>query len=355
MISLRILLLAAVSTLVLAACNGGNGIDTTSEPLDTTGTSTTVATITSTSSLPTTSTITTIIDETDLGPLYTIAFSAEATGVVEVDQDTGEIVREVTGAIGEGSSSLDYVPERGSLVYSRVVTAAMSEVVEVPVSGGEPEVLAIGSAVDASDDGRRLAVVRVELVDGGPDQVVLEIRDFEGSVVNSWSDPSTPEEPVHVRNLAWAPDGKTLAFEIRFEDGTEVFLLDTTSKSGSIQQVATEVEPREGADEAMLSVPFWLDDGRLGVVEACCGLPTLETWEAMVVDPATEERQFSSLFTVGQGISEIDVQAGGDQIAFIQSHDAFGSAGDAVPNQLKTWMPNQGIMDITDDHQSVGW
>lgn len=352
--SLRIWLVVAVSVLVLVACNGGDGIATTStlEPVDTTRTSTAVTTSTTTTT--TLSTTTTSIDEADLGLLYTISFSAEGIGVMEVDGTTGEIVREVTGAIGEGSASLAYVRARDSLVYSRVVTAAMSEVVEVPVLGGEPEVLAIGSAVDATDDGSLLAIARLELVDGGPDQMVLEVQDSEGNVFNSWSDDWTPEEPAFVGNLAWAPDGRTLAFEIRFEDGTEVFVLDTTIAAGSIQEMAKVVEPPGGVDGAMRSVPFWLDDGRLGVVEACCELPSFEVWEAIVVDPATGERQ-SSLFGVDRGISEVDVHADGEEIAFVQSHDVFGSVGDVGPDQLKVWTPSGGVRDIAAEHQSVGW
>lgn len=350
--------MAALSVLVLAACSDGDGIETTptSEPVGTTRTSASVTTITSTTLATTTTspTTTTSDAEADLGPLYTISFSAEATGVVEVEASTGGIVREVTGAIGEGSDSLDYVRAKDSLVYSRVVTAAMSEVVEVPASGGEPELLAIGSAVDAAEDGSVLAVARRELVDGGPNRMVLEVQDFEGNIVNSWSDDSPAEDAPRVCNLAWGPDGRMLAIEIRFEDRTEVFLLDTASESGSIQEVATVVERTEGVDRAMRSAPFWLDQGRLGVVEACCGLPSFDTWEAIVVDPVTGERQ-SSLFRVDRGISEVDVHAEGEEIAFIQSHDVFGSVDDVSPDQLKVWIPDRGISGITDEHQSVGW
>ena len=75
--------------------------------------------------------------------------------------------------------------------------------------------------------------------------------------------------------------------------------------------------------------------------------------EAVVVDPATGERQ-SSLFTVDYPISEVDVHANGDEIAFISSHDAFGS-GTTGPDELKVWTPDHGILDIREEQSSVGW
>lgn len=337
-------------TLLLAACvSDGASTTSTTEPSETTTSDT--ATTTSTVATTTTESTTTTAPEADLGPIYAITFSEEATGVVRLDGNTGEIIHEVTGAIGEGSDSLDYIRERDSLIYSRVVTAAMSEVVEVPADGGEPTVLTTGSAADATDDGTHLAVARLELVDGGPDQMVLEVRDFEGNVINTWSDDTTPEEEVFIQNLAWSPDGSQLAFEIRFEDGTEVFVLDPDARSGSIEETASVVEP--DTEDVMLSAPFWLSDDQLGVVAGCCDPTDFDSWEAVVVDPATGERQ-SSLFTVDYPISEVDVHANGDEIAFISSHDAFGS-GTTGPDELKVWTPDHGILDIREEQSSVGW
>lgn len=94
------------------------------------------------------------------------------------------------------------MPGRNVALYSRVVTASRSEVVEVPLDGtAAPHVLDVGYAVDATDDGARIAVVRRRLREGGGSTIELEAR-TDGQVLATWTTRSTDELPAEPANPA---------------------------------------------------------------------------------------------------------------------------------------------------------
>lgn len=268
----------------------------------------------------------------DAGTAIALGSTQQLSGVAVIDVTDGSVVRELTGEIGQGSSSLDWVPSRGIVLFARTVTAARTEIVEVPLDGGEPRVLDLGYAVDATDDGQRLAVARRDPEDD--ERIELVVREGE-QVLGTWTARSTSSLPAEPDHLALSPDGSRLAFDVRFEDGTSAFVLDVEEAAdGDLFDVARAVEPRE-EDGAMSSRPFWLD-GRLGMVLGCCSTPGLDTWTAALVDASTEEVT-RELFEVTRGVGSIDVATDGQGILLTLSHEAFGDRGPAAPDTLLRW------------------
>lgn len=284
-----------------------------------------------------------------------LGFSETLAGLAVIDVTDGEIVRELPGALGEGASSLDYVPGRNVALYSRVVTAARSEIVEVPLDGSAPpHVLDVGDAVDATDDGERVAVARRRLREGGGTTVELEIRTGDDQVLATWTARSTEALPAEPANLAWSPDGARLAFDVRFEDGISTFLidLDQTPADGELFDVARPIEPRE-EDGAMASRPFWLPDGRFGLVLGCCNLPSLDTWSFVLVDPDNAQVT-ETLFELDRGVGPVDVHSDHPRLLFTLSHDAFGDRSDPQPDRLMRWQSGQPS-EVDQELQHAAW
>lgn len=289
------------------------------------------------------------------GQAVALGFSETLTGLAVIDVSDGEVVRELPGALGEGASSLDYMPGRNVALYSRVVTTARSEIVEVPLDGTvPPHVLDVGYAVDAIDDGERVAVARRRLREGGGATVELEIRTDDDQVLASWTTRSTDELPAEPANLSWSPDGTRLAFDVRFEDGVSTFLIDVADAApqGELFDIAHPVEPQE-EQGAMASRPFWLPDGRFGLVLGCCNLPGLDTWSFVLVDPDSG-KVTETLFEVDRGVGPVDVHSEQPRLLFTLSHDAFGDRGAPQPDRLMRWQSGQPS-EIDQELQDAAW
>ena len=269
------------------------------------------------------------------GEAVALGRSGELSGVGVIRTDDGTVLRELTTEVGQGASSLDWVPGRDVVLWSRVVTAARSEIVEMPLSGGQPRVLDVGDAVDATDDGDRLAVARRVMTEGGLETREVEVR--EGAeVLGTWTIGRGDDLPATPGHLALSADGTRLALDVRHEDGTSVLLVDLAQapRQGALEDVARPVEPRED-EGAMARRPFWVD-GRLGVVLGCCGLPEHDEWTAVLVDAATGEVT-DELVSLDRAVGTVDVAADGRGILLSTTHDVLGASAAPGPDVLLRW------------------
>lgn len=209
-----------------------------------------------------------------------------------------------------------------------MITAASQEIVEVLLDGRPPEVVSDGHAVAAAPDGERFAVGRRELGEGDPDREVLEVRTFDGRIIGRWDDPVAPEEPVSISHLSWSPDGRRVAFELRFEDGTETRILDVTSEDGSLQGVSDEVEPV--GDLRMLVAPeFRPGDGALVAVDGPGLDPDAEQrWRIVTLTPTGDVEDV--LVETDRAVTQLDFDHTGRHLLYVLGHAHPHRAQDQV-------------------------
>lgn len=112
-----------------------------------------------------------------------------------------------------------------------------------PVAG--PEVLTAGRTPAIDRAGRRLAFVAC---DG-----LVHVRDLVTGAEHVVAAPEVGELPLVVHLLAWSPDGRQLAVQVRYEDGDEVVVLD--AGAASLQ------EARKVVDGTALVLAGWAREG----------------------------------------------------------------------------------------------
>lgn len=192
------------------------------------------------------------------------------------------------------------------------------------------------------------AIARRSAGGGGDETIELEITE-DGATLGSWTTRSTSALPAEPDHLAFSDDGEQLAFSVRFEDGTGVYVLDLTSTptGGELTEAVRQVEPRE-EDGWMSFRPFWLGDGTFGLVQGFGDLTGFERYEAVTVDLGPDEIT-GALFEVPRAVGEIDRGAEGDRLIFSLRHVAHGGDG-AQPPVVMSWSgdePRQIATDLT--------
>lgn len=239
--------------------------------------------------------------------------------LVEIAIPTGEIVGELEADLGEGASSVVHSPPRNSVLLSRVITAARQEIVEIALGDGGTDVVAVGHTVAVAPDGQRFAVGRRELGEQASDQEVLEIHNFDGQVLRRWADPVAAEEPVQISHLTWSQDGTRLAFQLRFEDGTEVRTLNPAADGGSLQQHSRKVQP--SGDLRMLTAPqFRPGTGTLTVVDGPGLDPDAQqVWRISDLEPDTDAVA-EVLVETDRAVAELDFDPTGEHLLYNERH-----------------------------------
>ncbi|MBW3663348.1 MAG: hypothetical protein KY469_09640 [Actinobacteria bacterium] len=274
--------------------------------------------------------------------------------LVEIAIPSGEIVGELEADQGDGASSLVHSPLRNSVLFSRVITAARQEIVEIGLGDGGTDVVAVGHTVAVAPDGQRFAVGRRELGEQAPDQEVLEIRTFDGQVLHRWADPVAPEEPVRISHLTWSPDVTRLAFQLRFEDGTEVRILDPAADGDSLQQDSREVQP--SGDLRMLTAPqFRPGTGTLTVVDGPGLDPDArQVWRISELEPDTDAVT-EVLVEADRAVTELDFDPTGEHLLYNQQH-SHPPRGEQTPGPpiLSHWHDGSST-EVTDDVTDIAW
>ena len=181
-----------------------------------------------------------------------------------------------------------------------------------------------------------MAVARRVLREGDGEHIEVELT-RDGETIATWTAGEGEDLPVTPGHFAFSNDGQQLAFDVRFEDGVSLYVLDLTSAptDGDLVEAAREIDVGD-ADGAMNSRPFWLEDGAFGFVQCCCALPTFDTWEAVVYD-LDADTVTRTLFTQERGITSVDVDPSGSRLLFTVGHDAFGDDNGGVPTTAAVW------------------
>jgi hypothetical protein len=151
----------------------------------------------------------------------------------------GHSVRTLATDVGEfrGSPSLSVAP--GGTVYfdnhAYVGSSPVDRIYRVPVSGGAPSYIADGRTPAVSPNGRLLAYVSNDPVNGPVVKEAITIEDLASHAVRSWTD-TAPEADLWA--LSWSPDSRFLSFsETTWPPGgattpgavaTSYLMLDTT-------------------------------------------------------------------------------------------------------------------------------
>lgn len=269
------------------------------------------------------------------------AIAIEGGRLVEMEVPAGRPVDGLDAALGptglgEGASSLTLSHARHTVLFSRTISAASQEIVEVPLDDGQAEVVANGHTIATTPDGERFAVGRRELDGQDAGLEVLEVRTFDGQAAGRWADPVASEEPISISQLSWSPDGQQVAFELRFEDGTETRVLDVTAEDGSLQAVSQQVEPL--GDLRMLSAPeFRPDDGVLVAVDGPGLDPDArQQWRVVALDPTGDVEDV--LVETDRAVTELDFDHTGQHLLYVLGHaHAPHDQGPVAPPELMYW------------------
>ncbi len=215
-----------------------------------------------------------------------IAVAVTADGrLVVLDSTSGEEIRQLMDGIptdDPAKNDIAVTPDQRE-VYVTVPgdeSGESTDIVRVPVAGGEPETVATDASSPAiSPDGDTLAWV-VHVGDVGDPDPRLVRRDLStGEEVRL----SGSEEPFHfVSDVTWTADGQQLAFTVgEINTGVHTIAADAAS-----MDQARRLGPgdEQGTDVSWSETAAF--DQRLAVVETCCELPREQAWHIKHVDPS---------------------------------------------------------------------
>lgn len=227
----------------------------------------------------------------DPGPAQDTAVAVQADGrVVVLDPATGEEVRELLADVPAGdpaSNDLAVTPD-GSAAFVGVPAEdpdGESEIVRVPIAGGEPETVAQGSMPAISPDGETLAYVHFEEAadadQPGLPQPVLVLHDLASDEQTRL----TRTQPFQfIPDVAWTADGAQVVFTAG-EIYTGLYAIDRGAESlDEARRLGPDVE--EEGDTTSWGPVAALGDGELAVVETCCDVPREERWHVVTVGVA---------------------------------------------------------------------
>lgn len=328
---LRTLVMSAAALVAAAACSDDNGeaTDATGPPTTAPESTTTTATATTTAPQGTTTTA------PETGPVVRApgtAAVAAAAGVAVVEMESGEILvdlvsQELSGrAAGFGAVA---VARGGEKVYLVAVIGPHRQEVHAVEVGGPGEMLAVGADVAVSPDGRRMAYSEKVAVEGraGSRRETLVVRDLATGEERRWENaaPTDPGLAADLGSLSWAPDSRHLAFHVRYEDGVEVRVLDTTAGASVLD--GREVEPPERT--AFAFPAYGGDTGRFVVVAQRGGPdPAIapEEFAVVEVDQATGAVG-DTLAEPDRPVTGLDFDASGHHLLVVTRHDDHRKGG----------------------------
>jgi hypothetical protein len=206
--------------------------------------------------------------------------------ILLVDAASGEPIRVLVdrAGLGGGSGALDLElsPDGSTLYY---VANGMPELImRVPIAGGEPTLVAQGRKPTVSPDGGRLAYVDCHSPMAGCGNAIV-ILDLGTGDTRSWN----VRADEWVGQLAWLPDGRTLAFSMFYpgDSNPTTHLLDTMEEAGAALSDVGKIGPeRVGAGWTVIG--YHQPTAGLAVLHYCCS------------SNATDEIEETALLSVGQ-------------------------------------------------------
>lgn len=258
----------------LAACGEGDGDGGQVSPATTTGATTTVDETTTTTA-------------PDTGPPGQIAAVLGDGRLVVLNGANGEVERTLLEGIDvndPASNGIALSPDGDDVFVVRPRTggAGGPEILRVPISGGESEVIGPGRAPSLSPDGTTLAYNDLEQGERPLPVPLIVLRDLETGEERRLRRVHEPQFPFIVET-AWTADGDDIAF-IAGEIQTALYLLSV--EADDLDQARRLGPEAPGEDTSWVAVAA-LGDQRLAVAEACCGVPDPERWQVIAVDRET--------------------------------------------------------------------
>jgi hypothetical protein len=253
-------------------------------------------------------------------PATAVAVTPKGALVV-VDTTTGRTVRTLAREPQARSPHKPALSPDGSTAYftRQGVDCGYSTLYRVPVDGSAPPTrLGNGSVPAVSHDGTKLAFATPS---NGCVGAILVVRDLGTGREQRWP---APENDGYYSNgaitaIAWAPDGRRLAFQFDNE-GSGVYLLDTTVP-GRLD-AAKQLNPLRQPAHTALALRDWPSAHRLLVSALCClhpdGMTAVEvrtTTRTLDVHPETLES--SELFLPGEAAHSLDSDRSGEWLLWV--------------------------------------
>ena len=206
--------------------------------------------------------------------------------VVVLDGGTGHEVRDLLDGVtvdDPASNDIAVGPDRTGVFVTMPPDdpEGESEIIRVPVDGGEPETVAIGSAPAVSPDGDTLAFVTYQQsTDGaGHPDPALVVHDLASGQESRLA---AGQLFQFIPDVEWTADGTALVFTAgEIHTGLYAVNPDAASLDES-RRLGPDLEQEAGTTS-------WgpvaaLADDQLAVVETCCGVSPAERWRIAAVD-----------------------------------------------------------------------
>lgn len=270
-----------------------------------------------------------------------VAVVVDTDGRVRViEAATGEQVRELLDGVrvdDPAANDLAVSPDRDHVfvVAPPDQPGGTSEILRIPVDGGDPESIAEGSAPAVSPDGTTLAYITYEERTDAPGapEPFLVLQDVDSGERTRLA----REEPFHfIPDVEWTTDGSGLVFTAG-EIHTGLYAVDRGADS---LDEARRLGPDLDDDPATTSwgpVAAFGED-RLAVVETCCDVPREERWHLVEVDLA-EGAVTSDLRDERLEVTHLDSDAGADALLMVEGGGPQGGVllrwdGAAEPERI---------------------
>jgi WD40-like Beta Propeller Repeat len=264
-----------------------------------------------------------------------------------VDPATGSPTSTLaTGVTGDEVS----ISPDSSMVYFESAVGCLHEIERVPVSGGNPDVVASGSVPALSPDGSELAYVRQPQGNDGPcagqtgsaSSYELVVRQVATGAETTY--PVAPQlsgsPPDPVDHLSWSADGKQLAVSMGANSagtGWQLAIFDPASDNYYFTGSGVAVTGNDSSASYYREGVF-MPDGNLFVNRVCCeGTDAVTSNLLLEVDPSGG----SILHQVAIGIlandhTSLDVDSSGEWLLYLSGDALFVSKAGNRPTLLTT-------------------
>lgn len=214
-----------------------------------------------------------------------VAVMVDADGrVVVIDATTGDEVRELLDGVrvdDPASNDIAMTPDRAAVfvVVPPDEPPGTSDIVRVPVDGGQQETVAQGTVPAVSPDGQTLAYVTYEQDGPGHPEPLVVVQELDSGAETRLA----RDDPfVFIPDVEWSADGTRVVFTAgEIHTGLHAVAADADSLDQA-RRLGPDLD--ENPRRTSWGPVAALDEGRLAVVEACCDLPREDRWHIVEVD-----------------------------------------------------------------------